>query len=129
MPARRKPDPGWVQIQRERYGPDYRIPSPHRLHVAGDLVGNVLKKFGLAASADLEEIRKAWLDTAGKVNADHSSPGKLEKGTLTIYMDHHVWLNEMKRVVAPSLLKKLQQRHGNAKIKRLRFEITPEEEH
>ena len=127
MPARKKPNPGWQQLQRERYGPEYRPPPRRSLHVAGDVVGQVMKDFGLEDSSRLADLQKAWPDLAGKTNAEQSRPGKLEAGTLSIYVDHHMWLNEMKRTLAPMLLKRIQERFGKKVVQRLRFEITPEE--
>jgi predicted nucleic acid-binding Zn ribbon protein len=86
-----------------------------------------MKGFGLEDSSRLADIQKAWPDLAGKTNAEQSRPGKLEGGVLCIYVDHHMWLNELKRTLAPMLLKKLQERFGKKNVKRLRFEITPEE--
>lgn len=128
MSSRKKPNPGWLQLQRERYGPEYREPPKNNIQVAGDLVGNVLKNFGLEDSSRLADIQKIWPEIAGKDNAAHSAPGTLERGTLTIYVNHHLWLNEMRRVAAPALLNRLQARFGSRKIKHLRFVITPEEE-
>lgn len=128
MPARRKSDPGQLKIKREWYGPEYRTPAKHQLHLAGDLVDQVLKTFGLEEASQLADIQNAWSDIAGKDNARQSRPGKLERGILTIHVDHHLWLNELKQVAAPALLKRLQQRFGKARVRQLRFEITPEEE-
>lgn len=128
MPARRKINRGQEQIQREWYGPHYRPPAPKRLHQAGDLVDQVLKKFGLEDASRLEEVRKIWPVVAGPANAAHSCPGKLERNTLTVYVNHHLWLNEMKRVASKSILKRLQDQFGKTRIRSLRFEITPEEE-
>jgi predicted nucleic acid-binding Zn ribbon protein len=128
MPARRKRNPGQEQLQREWYGPHYRPPTPNRLHVAGDLVGKVLKDFGLRDSSTLSDIEKCWANLAGKANAEHSRPGKIERGVLTVYVNHHVWLNEMKQVASKSLLKKLQERFGKSKVRLLRFEMAPDDE-
>jgi predicted nucleic acid-binding Zn ribbon protein len=128
MSARKKPDPGWLRLQRERYGPEYRIPPEKNIQVAGDLVNGVMKKFGLETASHLADIQSAWPEIAGKDIAANSNPGTLERGTLTIYVDHHVWLNELKQMAAPMLKKKLQARFGAKKIKGLRFVITPEEE-
>ena len=127
MPARRKKDPGWDRLQRERYGPDYWEPSKKSIQVAGDLVGKVLKDFGLEDSSRLADLQKAWPDLVGNMNAEHSRPGKLEGGVLSVYVDHHMWLNDMKRTLAPMLLKKLQEKAGKKTIRSLRFEITPED--
>ena len=128
MPARKKVDPGWLRLQRERYGPEFRVPPSRSLHHAGDLVGDVLKGLGLEASAKTAEFQACWPEIAGRANALHSRPGRWEKGVLTVYVDHHLWLNELKRTASASLLKRLQERFGKRAVRQLRFEMTPEEE-
>jgi len=128
MPARRKENPGWQTLQREWYGPRYRPLPRHNLHVAGDMVGDVLKNLGLADTARLSQLEKNWPDLVGAANAARSRPGHWERGVLTVHVDHHLWLNEMKRVVAAPLLKRLQNHYGRSQIRRIRFEITPEDQ-
>lgn len=127
MPRKAGPDPGWLQIQRERFGPDYQPPHARSECRAGDVIPKVLKNLGLQSESRLREITAVWPEVAGQSNAAHSHPGRWEKGILTIFVDHHLWLNELKTVAAPSLLKRLQERMGKGAVKQLRFEMAPED--
>lgn len=126
MPPKPNVDPGWLQLQRERYGSHYRYIPPANIRQAGDLIPGVLKKMGLESESRLSDISKCWEDIAGTTNASHSRPGRWEKGVLTVYVDHHVWLSELKRVASASLLKRLQERMGKSAVRQLRFEMDPD---
>ncbi|MGA0334107.1 MAG: DUF721 domain-containing protein [Kiritimatiellia bacterium] len=125
MPRKRGPDPGWIALQRERFGPEYRYIPPDRICTAGDLIPGIMKSMGLEAENRLAEISKAWESLAGKSNAEHSRPGRWEKGLLVVYVDHHVWLNELKRYATAPLLQKLQTKFGKSAVKQIRFEMDP----
>lgn len=126
MASRSKPDPGWLQLQRERYGPGYRYVPPANIRTAGDMVSGIMKSMGLEAESRLSDITAVWEELAGKTNAQHARPGRWEKGLLVVYVDHHVWLNELKRMATVPLLKKLQQRFGKSAVRQLRFEMDPD---
>lgn len=126
MPSKPKPDPGWLRLQRERYGPEYRYIPPNKTRTAGDLVAGIMKKMGLEAETRLAEIIQVWEDLVGKTNAGHARPGRWEKGLLVVYVDHHLWLNEFKKTVSVPLLKKLQNQFGKSAIRQLRFEMDPD---
>ena len=126
MASKPKREPGWVRLQRERYGPRYRYIPPDNVRTAGDFIPGIMKSMGLEAETRLSEICACWEELAGKGNAAHARPGRWEKGLLVVYVDHHVWLNEMKRVVSAPLLKKLQERFGRAAVRQLRFEMDPD---
>jgi predicted nucleic acid-binding Zn ribbon protein len=127
MPSRRKKtDRGWLTLQRERYGPDFRPQPAHNTHAAGDLVNGVMKKFGMEADTRLAEITAVWEELAGEANAAHSRPGRWERGTLTVYVDHHVWLAEMQRFATRALESRLQERFGAQTVRRIRFQLDPD---
>ncbi|WFB37289.1 DUF721 domain-containing protein [Kiritimatiellota bacterium B12222] len=126
MSSKPKIDPGWLQLQRERYGPHYRYVPPNNTCTAGDLVAGIMKKMGLESESRLAEITKEWENLAGKANATHARPGRWDKGILVVYVDHHLWLNELKRYASAPLLKKLQERFGKTVVRQLRFEMDPE---
>lgn len=126
MPAKPKVDAGWLQLQRERYGPEYRYIPKDRICTAGDLIPDLMKKMGLEAESRLSEIEKSWTDLAGPANAAHARPGRWEKGLLVVYVDHHVWLNELKKFASAPLLKKLQAKFGKTAVRQLRFEMDPD---
>jgi predicted nucleic acid-binding Zn ribbon protein len=126
MPAKPKVDAGWLQLQRERYGAGYRYIPPDKICTAGDLIPGLMKKMGLEAESRLSEIEKVWPELAGKANAAHARPGRWEKGLLVVYVDHHVWLNELKKFASATLLKKLHERFGKTAVRQLRFEMDPD---
>lgn len=129
MSARRKKiNPGWLALQRERYGPEYRYIPPDQVRRAGDLVPKVLKGLGMESQSRLAEMSKAWPELAGRANAQHSRPGTWENGVLTVYVDHHVWLAELQRFAGKALEKRLKDAFGADAVRRVRFEIDPGEE-
>jgi len=128
MASRRKINAGWLALQRERYGPAYRYIPPDDIREAGSYVPGVLKKMGMEAESRLSDITACWEEVAGKANADHSRPGRWERGVLTIYVDHHLWLAELQRFAACALEKRLREKFGARAVRKLRFEIDPEKD-
>ncbi len=122
---------GWQQVQRERYDldADYRFPPPKRIQAFGNLIPGVLKELGLESASRLGELTPRWPDFVGPANAKHSRPGRWENGVLTIYVDHNVWLAEMKRFAAKAILKRLTEAYGADSLKEIRFQIDPGDEH
>jgi len=125
MPGKPKLNPGWLQVQRERYGHGYRYVPPNSTRQAGELVPGVLKKFGLQDESRLREITAVWPEICGEANAAHSTPGRLEKGRLTVYVDHHVWLAELKRMAKKSITAALQKKFGKSAVRSVAFEMNP----
>ena len=127
MSARRKKiDRGWLAVQRERYGPGFRPQPAQNTRQAGDLVDGVMKRMGMEADTRLAEISAVWEELAGASNAEHSRPGRWERGILTVYVDHHVWLAEMQRFATRALEKRLKERFGAKAVKRVRFQLDPD---
>lgn len=58
--------------------------------------------------AVLRAIQLNWEKLAGKLIAKRVWPAKLERGTLTLYVENSVWLAEVTRMHKPQLLRKLQ---------------------
>jgi predicted nucleic acid-binding Zn ribbon protein len=123
--AKNKIDRGWLAVQRERYGPAFRPQPSRNTRQAGEMVDGVMKHLGLEAETRLTEIAAAWTELAGSANAEHSRPGRWERGTLTVYVDHHVWLAEMRRFAARALEKRLKERFGDRAVQRVRFQMDP----
>jgi predicted nucleic acid-binding Zn ribbon protein len=122
---RRKPDPGWLAVQRDRYGPGFRPQPPLQVHEVGELVPGLMKRMGLEDASRLAEIQRMWPEVAGPVNAAHARPGKWEAGILTVYVDQPIWLSELKRFAARPLEKMLKQKLGAKSLRRIRFELDP----
>jgi len=123
-------NPGWQQLQRERYDldADYRFPPPNRVQPLGDLLPGVLKQLGLESASRIGELAPRWAEFVGTANAKHSRPGRWENGVLTIYVDHNVWLAEMKRFAAKAIQKRLIEAFGGKSLTEIRFQIDPGEE-
>jgi len=122
---KQQPDPGWLAVQRERYGPWYRPDPPRRVQQVGDVLPGLIKKMGLEETSRLKEVQEMWVELAGPANAAHAAPGRWESGVLTIYVDQPIWLAELKRFAARPLEKKLKERLGPRVLKRIRFELDP----
>jgi predicted nucleic acid-binding Zn ribbon protein len=124
------PDPGWQQLQRERYhlSEDYVFKPPPRISRLDQVMPDVLRDMGLESASRLSEIKPVWEELVGKANAKHSRPGVWENGRLTIYVDHNVWLAEMQRFGSRTILSRLQSRFGAEAVTELKFTIDPGEE-
>ncbi len=124
------PDPGWQQLQRERYhlAADYTFKPPPRIHRLDQIMPDVLKDMGLESESRLAELSPVWEALVGKANAKHSRPGRWEAGRLTVYVDHNVWLAEMQRFASRTLLKRIRERFGAESVRELRFTIDPGED-
>jgi len=122
-----KPDPGWQQLQRERFDltPQDRLPSAARVQAFGDLMPEVLKGMGLESMSRLSELQPRWAEIVGAANARQSRPGRWENGVLVIYVRHNVWLAEMKRFGAQAILKRVRAQFGLDAVRELRFQIDP----
>lgn len=125
-----KPNPGWQQLQRERFNlsADYRFSPPNRVQPLGDLLPGVLKELGLENATRLGELTPRWTEFVGGANAKHSRPGRWENGVLTIYADHNVWLAEMKRFASKAIFKRIREAFGEESLKEIRFQIDPGDE-
>jgi predicted nucleic acid-binding Zn ribbon protein len=126
----REPDEGWLQLQRERFHLEssYQFAPPNRVSRLDQVMPEVLKGMGLESASRVSELGPVWEDLVGRANAKHSRPGRWERGVLTVYVDHNVWLAEMKRFGARTILKRVRGRFGEASVTELRFQIDPGDE-
>lgn len=131
MPARKaKWNGGWLQLQRERYHlrEDYMPPPPKRMHAMAEVMPEVIREMGLSSEMRLRDLREKWTELIGEVNARHARPGRWDNRVLTIYVDHNVWLAELKRSASVAILKRLKTLYGNDAPTQLRFQIDPGED-
>ncbi len=126
MPKNPPPNPGWLAVQRERYGADFIPTPPNNVRSLGDVLDGVLQHLGLAKEAQLAALLPLWPDLVGKTNAAKSRPGRWEGNSLTIYVSHHLWLNEMRRLLPKALLKRLQELYPGRAPSEIRFEMDPD---
>ena len=122
-------DPGRLQLERERFHlpPDYQPPAPFHTDALGDLLPKALKTMGLSNDWKIQELETRWKDLVGAANATHCRPGTWEKGVLTVYVDHNVWLAELQRFGKVAILKRLQRDYGPKSVKDILFHLDPGE--
>jgi hypothetical protein len=86
----------------------------------------VMKKLGLDIQHRLQELTVKWPDIAGPDVAQHTRPGRLEKGRLTVYVDSSVWLSELSRFGLDVLLRNIRQRYTSGKIDSVSLQLDPD---
>lgn len=90
------------------------------------LVAGVMKRLGLADEHWLAEMADEWTGLVGDAVAAHARPGRVERGTLYVFVDSSVWLSELQRYGSTQLLQNLGQRFGRERVKAVRFVMDPE---
>ena len=85
-----------------------------------DLVGSVVTQAGLADRMRLEEVLAAWQEVVGDFLFQHSRPDSIQRGVLMVRVlqpsVHHALAMER-----PRILKRLQERLKNARIRDVRL--------
>ena len=72
----------------------------------------VMDEIYLDEAADLRAVQGAWPDIAGAPLCRLTEPIKLEKGVLTLRLDHPMLLMELRGPLQTELLHRLQSRFG-----------------
>ena len=106
---------GQWQVHCERYGlgPNAIPPYPSSpVQSLSDLIPAALKTMHLDEAADLRAVQTAWPDIAGAPLCRLTEPIKLEKGVLTLRLDHPMLLMELRGPLQTELLHRLQSRFG-----------------
>jgi predicted nucleic acid-binding Zn ribbon protein len=85
-----------------------------------------MKSLRLEETAELRPLEQDWAALAGPRWAPHTRPGPLDPaGTLTVFVDHSLWLSELQRTGQAQLLAALQGRYGKTRIRGLRLRLDP----
>jgi len=79
----------------------------------GDVVTDMAGQFGWQLS--LPAIQARWPEIAGDVNAQHSSPERLDATVLTVRTDSSTWASAL-RLMAPQLVAKLNAALGDGSV-------------
>jgi len=113
-------------IQRERFGIDFDPPPQLSVKRPADLIMGIFKKAGLKDKMWEQELIRDWGNIVGETVAEHSRPGRYMRGTLTIFIDSSPWLSELQCNRHADIMRNLQERFGEIKIKNLIFQIDPD---
>jgi len=85
------------------------------------LVGRLLKnRKGLEQGGLVGRLRSEWPAVVGRAVADHTAPGYLTGGVLTLYVDEAAWLTEL-NFQRPILVARINEWAGNAWLSDLRL--------
>ncbi len=113
-------------VERERFQlPDRRPPSPYRIQTPAHALTKVMQKLGLDDALWERSLLNEWPQLIGEPVAKHTRPGRLDRQTLIVFVEHSVWLQELRGPGEKAMLEKIQQRFGRNKIKGLRLQLDP----
>ena len=125
----RKPSfsPGAWEVQRERCQiPLEQPPPPDGAVGIGVVAEQLIKKWGLEARVWEERLLRDWPEVVGAQVAGHSRPGRMDRGTLVIFVDSSVWLSELARYIRGPLLTNVQRLCGADKVQKIRLQLDPD---
>jgi predicted nucleic acid-binding Zn ribbon protein len=108
------------RILSEWRGVDEPMDLERGVHRPAAFVERVLRKLGLGDGLQEQEVLDAWKEVAGDFLAAHSHPQSVKGGHLVLRVTQpsmRFHLEQMK----PVLLKRLQERFGEERIRSIRF--------
>ena len=115
-----------VQKERCALDPDARQAPLDRGTPMKELMPRVLKEFGLAERFWEQSLVDDWAAVVGENVAKQSRPGRIQRGTLVVFVRSSVWLNELVRYAQKDMLERLQAKYGAAKIRTIRLQLDPD---
>lgn len=114
-------------MERERHAIAHRQPlAPETSASIGDVVPGVVRTMGLESRLWERTLADEWPSLVGPQLAQHARPGRYDRKTLYIFVDHPTWLNELSRYGQKEILAKLQARYGAERIRQVRLQLDPE---
>ncbi|MFO7535585.1 MAG: DUF721 domain-containing protein [Kiritimatiellia bacterium] len=93
--------------------------------VVGDVLKGVMNRIAVLRVDLIEELTKTWPDIAGKAVASHTRPAKMEGAQLVVFVDQHVWMQELQRSGKKPLMSTIWKRFGAGKVKDILFRLDP----
>ena len=88
----------------------------------GDVLPQLIVRFGLHRRRNLEQIEEAWRQAVGERYATITQVTKLHRGTLTIKVPHNAFMQELS-FRQTELVDMLATLLESEKIKKIRFEL------
>lgn len=73
-----------------------------------------------------EALESRWPILVGEQVAQHSHPATLRGSRLTVFVDHHGWLAELRRYPVQALLKKIAAIPDSPTVTDIRFQLDPD---
>jgi predicted nucleic acid-binding Zn ribbon protein len=88
----------------------------------GDVLPQLIVRYGLHRRRNLEQIEEAWRQAVGEQYAAITQIAKLHRGTLTIKVPHNAFMQELS-FRQTELVETLATLLEGENIKRIRFEV------
>ena len=88
----------------------------------GDVLPQLIVRFGLHRRRNLEQIEEAWRQAVGDQFAALTQAVKLHRGTLTIKVPHNAYIQELSFRQA-ELVETLAVLLADQRIRKIRFEV------
>ena len=119
---------GRWQMHRERCQIADQTPMSRRINAApiSGVLAGLMKTFESPVPTWFRDIMNEWPSLAGPLEAKHARPGRFQDGTMVVFVDGAVWLNELKRYWRTAMLGKLQARFGAQTIRKLVLQPDPD---
>ena len=118
---------GAWEVQRERCHIPADEPQPPDAAVRfSEVAEQLIKQWGLEGRVWEERLLRDWPTVVGAQVAAHSRPGRMDRGTLVIFVDSSVWLSELTRYIRGPLLANVQRLCGADKVRSLRLQLDPD---
>ncbi|MEM8953175.1 MAG: DUF721 domain-containing protein [Verrucomicrobiota bacterium] len=86
-----------------------------------ELVPEIIDALGLQERYETAEMEVVWRELVGEFNAGLSRPVRIERRVLIIQIVQATALYHIERTLKPELLKKIQARFGEERIRDIRF--------
>ncbi|MEM7144021.1 MAG: DUF721 domain-containing protein [Verrucomicrobiota bacterium] len=86
-----------------------------------DLVPEIIDALGLKERYETAEMEQVWRELVGDFNAGLSRPVRIERRVLFVQISQATALYHMERTLKPELLRKIQGRFGEERIRDIRF--------
>lgn len=116
------------EIDRERFrlGRHDAPPGGDDSRELASIVPAILRDAGLHEELWERRLLDEWTVLVGPQVARHARPGKIERGTLHVFVSHSGWLNELSRYGKKQILESVQKRFGAACVRDIRLQLDPD---
>lgn len=81
----------------------------------------IIDALGLKERYETAEMEQVWRELVGDFNAGLSRPVRIERRVLFVQISQATALYHMERTLKPELLRKIQGRFGEERIRDIRF--------
>ena len=120
--------PSQREVARDRFGlPDYNPSSTSPPKDMNDVMETVIGRMGLKRKFWEHDLLEQWTRIAGKDLSRHARPGAVEHGKLIVYVDHPIWMMQLKGKADKQLLANLKKAFPDKPLRGIRWLIDPDQ--